>query len=140
MPNDHGGKHDRDADRHADHHHCSDHGFDVTLHPAFASRCAVRSADGTVKEVYRQDGVFQLRGKNHPQKHCLRIMGGEHGRDLEIEIRDPKHHVARIIVELYPAGRTPGTGLVAQPVETIELENNVATCPPLCGDNDEPPL
>lgn len=115
-------------------------GYEITFHPAFSSRCAVQSnGSGQETELYKQQGkhVFQ-NGASHPKKHVFKIKGGQHNRDLELEIRDPKHHVARITVEFYADGHEPGWGdaRLSQPVEVVTFDNNTTTCPPDC---DGPP-
>lgn len=112
-------------------------GYVVTLHPAFSSGCSVRAAgDGAEEKVlYKQEGkhVFKT-GQSHPKKHVFRLKGGQHNRDLELEIRDPKHQVARITVEFYAEGHEPGWGSTStsEPVEIVSYENNGTTCPPDC--------
>ena len=103
-------------------------GYEVTFHPAFSSRCAIQSnGSDQATELYKQQG-----------KHVFKIKGGEHKRDLELEIRDPKHHVARITEEFYADGHEPGWGdaRLSQPVEIVTFDNNTTTCPPDC---DGPP-
>jgi hypothetical protein len=115
--------------------------YEITLHPAFSSRCAIRgtAGDGTETELYKQQGKHHLNGKGHPKKHTFRIKGGQHNRDLELEIKDPKHQVARITVEFYAEGHEPGWGSVRpeEPVEIMTFDNNGTTCPPDCG--QDPP-
>ncbi|HEX2190846.1 MAG TPA: hypothetical protein VHG51_18205 [Longimicrobiaceae bacterium] len=121
-------------------------GYEVTFHPAFASRCVVRgNGEGAEpKELYKLEGKHVFKnGAKHPKRHTIRLKGGEHNRDLELVINDPKHHVARIVVEMYPEDHEPGWGASTLSVETFESENGVATCPPDCdngggGDNTLP--
>lgn len=117
-------------------------GYQVTFHPAFASRCVVRSHEegAEQKELYKLEGKHVFKnGAKHPKKHVIKLKGGEHNRDLELVINDPKHHVARVIVEMYPDGFEPGWGTDARSVETFESVNGVGTCPPVCDDNDGNP-
>ncbi|HEV2149963.1 MAG TPA: hypothetical protein VGR37_21375 [Longimicrobiaceae bacterium] len=112
-------------------------GYEVTLHPAFSSRCAIRSVDGAETELYKQKERHHLNGKGHPKKHTFRLKGGQHNRDLELEIKDPKYQVARIIVEFYAEGHEPGWGSARpeEPVEIMTFDNSVMTCPPYCGED-----
>lgn len=119
-------------------------GYEVTFHPAFSSRCAIREhgTDAAETELYRQKGKHVFKnGQSHPKKHVVRIKGGKHNRDLQLEIRDPKHQVARIIVEFYADGHEPGYGdaRLAEPVEMFTLDNNSTTCPPNCNGDNPPP-
>ena len=109
-------------------------GYEITVHPAFSSRCAVRSADADAEtELYRQEGKHKFEnGQKHPKRHVIRIKGGAHGRDLELEVKDPKHHVARITVELYAEGHEPGWGERDAAVESFTVDNMTKTCPPDC--------
>lgn len=115
-------------------------GYEVTLHPAFSSRCSIRGVGNGAeeRELYRQQGKHVLKnGQSHPKKHVFKIRGGPHNRDLELEIKDPKHHVARITVEFYEDGHEPGWGSArtSQPIEVVTYDNNGTTCPPDC-DNE----
>lgn len=115
-------------------------GYEITFHPAFSSRCAVQSnGSDQATELYKQQGKHVFKnGATHPKRHVLKVKGGQHNRDLELEIKDPKHHVARIIVEFYAEGHEPGWGdaRLSQPVEIVTFDNNTTTCPPDC---DGPP-
>lgn len=117
-----------------DHVNVNKDGYEITFHPAFSSRTTIRSVagDGAETELYKQQGTHHLHGKPYPQRHVLRLKGGQHNRDLELEIKDPKHHIARITVEFYADGHKPGTGVQEDSVETLEFENNGKTCPPYC--------
>lgn len=115
-------------------------GYEVTFHPAFSSRCAIQSnGSDQATELYKQQGKHVFKnGASHPKKHVLKIKGGQHNRDLELEVKDPKHHVARITVEFYAEGHEPGWGdaRLSQAVEIVTFDNNSGTCPPDC---DGPP-
>jgi hypothetical protein len=128
------------ADNNHEHKTVTKDGYEVTFHPAFSSRCAVRSNGSDAEtELYKQEGKhFFKNGATHPKRHVFRIKGGKHNRDLELEIKDPKHHVARIIVEFYEDGHEPGYGdaRMSEPVEVVTFDNSVMTCPPYC---DGPP-
>ncbi len=119
-------------------------GYEITFHPAFASRCSVTNHDVRAgeKELYKQKEkhVFK-KGEKHPKKHTIKLKGGKHNRDFELVVSDPKHHVARITIEFYSDGHEPGWGLdrMSAPIETLAFDNNSGTCPPNCGDNDSPP-
>lgn len=113
--------------------------YEVTFHPAFASRCAVRTGENVV-ELFSFKGPHRFaKGEKHPEKHTLRLSGGETGRDLEIEVRDPRHQVARITIHLYPDGHTPGSGarMEESSLQAFEWDNGIPTCPPVCGDPDD---
>lgn len=111
-------------------------GYEVTVHPAFSSRCTVKSAGADNEtELYRQNEKHVFKnGATHPKRHVICIKGGAHGRDLELVVKDPKHHVARITVELYADGYEPGWGeaRLSEPVETFTADNHAGTCPPDC--------
>lgn len=107
--------------------------YEVTLHPAFASRCCVTPVGGAETELYKQEGVHHLNGKSHPKKHKLRVKGGPHGRDFELTVSDPKHHVAKIVIELYDGSRSVISPEKARVTETVSLMNDGLTCPPYCG-------
>lgn len=131
------------SDNQHEHKTVTKNGYEITFHPAFSSRCAHKAhgSDTGETELYRQQGkhVFQ-NGQSHPKKHIFKIRGGQHNRDLELEINDPKHQVARITVEFYADGHEPGWGddRLSEPVEMFTLDNNSGTCPPNCGDEDPP--
>jgi len=110
-------------------------GYEITFHPAFSSRCTIKGsgADGSETELYKQKDKHVFKnGEKHPKKHVFKIKGGKHGRDLEMEIKDPRHHVARIIVEFYADGHEPGSTMKAESVEVVEVDNFSKTCPPDC--------
>lgn len=110
-------------------------GYEITIHPAFSSRCSIRgTGDGAEeKELYRQQGKHVFKnGATHPKKHVVKIRGGQHNRDLELEIKDPKHQVARITVEFYAEGHEPGGAVQDEPVEMLTVDNFSNTCPPDC--------
>ncbi|HEX2095233.1 MAG TPA: hypothetical protein VHG28_22745 [Longimicrobiaceae bacterium] len=110
-------------------------GYEVTFHPAFSSRCVVRSnsENGSETELYRQQEKHLFKnGEKHPKQHTIRIRGGQHNRDLELVVNDPKHQIARITVELYADGHEPGWGSDDEMVETFVVDNNSVSCPPNC--------
>lgn len=123
------------SDNAHEHTTVSRNGYEVTFHPAFSSRCAIRGQEGEEEvELYRQEGVHHLpEGQTRPPvRHEIRLRGGEHGRDIALSVHDPNHHVARIVVELYPAGHVPGAGTADATVETLTVDNDGRTCPPIC--------
>lgn len=128
------------SDNHHEHKTVTKDGYEVTFHPAFSSRCAHKAQGSeTETEIYKQQGTHVFKaGQSHPKKHVFKIKGGQHNRDLELEINDPKHQVARITVEFYAEGHEPGWGeaRLSEPVEMFTLDNSVMTCPPYC---DGPP-
>lgn len=108
--------------------------YEVTFHPAFASRCAVTHKDGTVKELYRQTEVHNLGNQGHPKKHVLRLKGKNgRTRDITITIDDPHHAVHSLKLELYDEGYDP-----MQPIgkyeggDVVAFDNLAITCPPTC--------
>lgn len=110
-----------------------DNEYEVTLHPAFASRCTV-SGKGGERELFKQKGVHQLRGKAVPKKHTIRLKGKNGSkRDITITLDDAAHSVARITVELYEEGHDPSTAVEASSTDTVfVVENNAKICPPIC--------
>ena len=110
--------------------------YEVTLHPAWASRCVVKNGDGECV-VYKQDKPHQLNGEKHPRKHKVVLKGGPYNRDITIEIDDPNHALAGFSLRLYGEGYEPGSGVAADVVETVEGDNTATTCPPWC-DQDPP--
>ena len=108
--------------------------YEVTFHPAFASRCAVTHKDGTTKELYTQTEVYNLGNKGHPKKHVLRIKGKNgRTRDITVTIDDPHHAVHSLRMELYDEGYDP-----MRPIgkyeggDVVAFDNLATTCPPTC--------
>jgi hypothetical protein len=129
------------ADNNHEHKTVTKDGYEVTFHPAFASRCAIKTHGESAeeRELYKLEGKHVFKnGATHPKKHVIKLKGGDHNRDIELVISDPKHHVARVVVEMYPEGYEPGWGATTMAVETFESENGVGTCPPDCGGEDPP--
>jgi hypothetical protein len=110
-----------------------DNEYEVTIHPAFASRCSVKGKDGE-RELFKQDGVHHLKGKTVPKKHTIRLKAKNGSkRDICITLDDAAHSVARITVELYADGHDPHTALTAGETDTVfTVENNARICPPIC--------
>jgi hypothetical protein len=128
------------SDNNHEHKTVTKDGYEVTFHPAFASRCAIRTHGESAeeRELYKLKGKHVFKnGATHPKRHVIKLKGGENNRDIELVINDPKHHVARIVVEMYPEDYEPGWGADTMAVETFESENGVGTCPPVCG--EDPP-
>jgi hypothetical protein len=108
--------------------------YTVTFHPAFASRCSIKGADGSECEVYKQSSPHHLNGQAHPKQHRIHLKGGRFGRDVTLEIDDPKHAIKHIHLELY-GDRDPasiGTGVASPTMETFTADNTAETCPPNC--------
>lgn len=129
------------SDNQKEHKTVAKDGYEITFHPAFASRCAIKKhgENEEERELYKLEGKHVFKnGAKHPKSHVIKLKGGEHKRDIELVINDPKHHVARVVVEMYPEGYEPGWGNNTMAVETFESVNGVGTCPPVCGD-DAPP-
>ena len=112
-----------------------DNEYEITFHPAFASRCTV-SGKGSKgeRELFKQDGVHQLKGKKVPNKHTIRLKAKNGSkRDITLTLDDAAHSVARITVELYEEGHDPHTALTAGETDTVfTVENNAKICPPFC--------
>jgi hypothetical protein len=110
-----------------------DHEYELTFHPAFASRCTV-SNGGEERELFKQKGVHQLKGKKVPTKHTIRLKAkGKGKRDITITLDDAAHSVARITVELYDDSHDPATALQAGSTDTVfTVENHAKLCPPNC--------
>jgi hypothetical protein len=113
-------------------------GYEVTFHPAFASRCDVSRKDGTSVELYRQEGIHQHpQGGRHPKRHRISLKGGRDGRDLSLSIDDPKAEIAKITIELYDPSHEAGWGRGDEPVETFTVMNDAFECPPYCITDDD---
>ena len=106
-------------------------GFSVTLHPAFASRMVILRDDGEV-EVYRQRKPYNLAGGGRPRRHRIRLSGGSSHYDLTLDIDDPNHRIARITIELFGEDHMAGIGARRQIHESIVVEGDALTCPPVC--------
>jgi len=119
-----------------DHTTVTKDGYEVTLHPAFSSRCSIRSHGQNANEVelYKQQGVHHLPpGQTKPPvKHEIRLKGGQFGRDIALSVHDPKHHIARITVEFYGDDHQPGAGTSDATMETFDVVNDSSCCPPVC--------
>lgn len=111
-----------------------DNEYEITVHPAFASRCTVTGKDGQPRELYRQNGVHELKGKAVPKSHTIRLKAKNGGkRDICIKLDDQAHSVARITVELYEESHDPATALTASTMDTVfTVENDAKLCPPNC--------
>ena len=105
-------------------------GYELSVDPSFASRAVATTSKGVV-ELYRQSAVFNLpTGFTTPAaEHQIRLTGGAGGRNIALQVRDPKHHLMRVIVELYRPGRAPGDNRID---ETISISNTAQCCPPHC--------
>lgn len=110
--------------------------YEITFHPAFASRCTVKGKDGTERDLFRQSGVHHLNGKAIPRKHTIRLKAKNGGkRDITITLDDAAHSVAKITVELYDDSHDPTTATTASETDTVfTVENNARVCPPICGE------
>jgi hypothetical protein len=108
-------------------------GYEVTFHPAFASKCDVERKDGRGVDLYRQEGVHHhAEGERHPVRHQIRLKGGPDQRDLTLMVDDPKAQIARITIELYDPSHEPGWGRGDDAVETFTVTNDGFECPPFC--------
>jgi len=110
-----------------------DNEYEITFHPAFASRCTV-SKGGRERELFRQEGVHHLNGKKIPKKHTIRLRAKQGGRrDITITLDDAAHSVARITVELYDESHDPTTALKTADTDMVfTVENHAKLCPPNC--------
>ncbi|HEY7767541.1 hypothetical protein [Longimicrobium sp.] len=114
-----------------EHVQASNAGYQVQVHPAFSSGISIRNAAGEI-QLFRQQGTFNLPAgqTTPPSQHIVRLQGGEFDRDVGVVVNDPKHQIARIIVELYGPDHQPGRKSAV--VETLVVENSQKTCPPYC--------
>lgn len=110
--------------------------YEVTVHPAFASRCTITGADGESRDLYRQSGTYHLNGRGVPKKHTIRLKGKNgSNRDITITLNDASHSVARIRVELYHEDHDPMRLSSPTVTDTVfEVENLAKLCPPSCGE------
>lgn len=109
-------------------------GYELFFYPGFSSRVSVMGAQGRETELYRQTEVYAL-PEGQPissTRHAFQLRGGEHDRDFAFSIDDPKHQVARVIVELYGPDHVPGAGNQDQIVERVIYHQDAQTCPPRC--------
>ena len=113
-----------------------DNEYEITVHPAFASRCTVSGKDGEERELYKQKGAHKLNGKAIPKKHTIKLKAKNGGkRDITITLDDAAHSVARITVELYDDSHDPATALKAGETDTVfTVENSAILCPPICSE------
>lgn len=113
-----------------------DNEYEITVHPAFASRCTVAGKSGETRELFKQEGVHHLNGKDIPKKHTIRLKSKNGGkRDVTITLDDAAHSVARITVELYEDTHDPTTAMTASETDTVfTVENSARICPPICGE------
>jgi hypothetical protein len=110
-------------------------GYEVSFHPAFASKCDVERKDGRRVHLYSQEGVHHhAEGERHPVRHEIRLKGGPDQRDLSLLVDDPKAQIAKITIELYDPSHQPGWGRGDEPVETFTVTNDSFECPPFCDD------
>ena len=110
-----------------------DSDYDVTFHPAFASRCTVTHKDGSEKELYKQSSAHQLNGKSHPKKHVVKIKGKNgRTRDITVTIDDPNHADHSLRMELYDEGYDPMEPQAFAGGDVVTIENQATTCPPFC--------
>ena len=104
-------------------------GYELSVDPSFASRAVAEVQGGGAVELYRQNGIFNLPvGYAAPSAtHQIRLAGGRFGRNVALQVRDPRHHVARIELDLYDPARKGGPAN-----ETVNILNAAQTCPPTC--------
>lgn len=113
-----------------------DNEYEITVHPAFASRCTVAPKDGEGRELYKQKGIHKLNGKKIPKEHTIRLKGKNGSkRDITITLNDPSHNIAKITVELYDESHDPATAMAASDTTTVfSVENHARVCPPICSE------
>lgn len=110
-----------------------DHEYEITFHPAFASRCTVEHKGDKERELFKQKGVHQLKGKGHPKKHVIKIKGKNgKARDITITIEDPNHAVHSLRMELYDEDYDPMQPKSFEGGDVVTFENQATTCPPNC--------
>jgi hypothetical protein len=108
-------------------------GYALTVHPAFASRVTLLGQAGEITDLYRQQGTHNLPAgeTTGPAQHVVKLQGGQFNRDVGFVVNDPKHHIARITVELYGPDHQPG--MQGSPVvERVVVNNGPVLCPPYC--------
>jgi hypothetical protein len=113
-----------------------DNEYEITFHPAFASRCTIGPKDGEARELFKQSGVHHLNGKSIPKQHTIRLKSKGGGkRDITIQVDDAAHSVARITVELYEDSHDPtvATSSLNDTDTVFTVENSAILCPPICG-------
>ena len=112
-------------------------GYELSVDPSFASRAVSEVHGGGAVQLYRQNGIFNLPvGFTTPSAaHQIRLVGGKFGRNVALQVRDPKHHVARIELDLYDPARKSGA---TDSNETVTILNTAETCPPHCNDSTKP--
>jgi hypothetical protein len=113
----------------------ADSHYDLTFHPAFASRATVtHKQDGVARELYRQDKTkpVDCSAHGHPKRHVIRLKGKGNNRDVTITVDDPNHTLHSLSMELYDDGRDPSQTGDWSASETFTVENNAKTCPPDC--------
>jgi hypothetical protein len=112
----------------------TDADYDVTFHPAFASKCIVQKKGEAARELYRQPegDVVDCKDKGHPKRHVLKLKGKGNRRDITITIDDPEHSIHMMSFELYEEGRTPTDTTAWSTGDVFTVENNAKTCPPYC--------
>ena len=108
--------------------------YDVTFHPGFASECTVtRTADKTVKQLYKQTEKHNCGSEGHPKKHVIKLKGKNGSRrDITITIEDPTHSVHSLKLSLYDESRDPAVDQTFDATEEFTVMNSALTCPPVC--------
>lgn len=108
-------------------------GYELSVDPSFASRAVAEVRGGGAVELYRQNEIFNLpAGFTVPATaHQIRLSGGKFGRNLALQVSDPKHHVANIEISFHDPSRKRGD---AGPNEKLTVLNTADTCPPHCDD------
>lgn len=132
-----------------------DDDFEVSFHPAFASRCRI-ARNGTEKETYRQDPLkpYVLDAKAGeaapPTHHQIQVRCAD-GRIITLTVDDPDHCIAQIQLRLYDEKRDRMRRPLKGGVKAMEgdnapggtvvtIDNDATTCPPDCDNpGDNPP-
>lgn len=110
-----------------------DNEYEVTFHPAFASRCTVGGKQGPARDLYVQSKAHRLNGKALPKRHQIRLKGKKGKRDITVTLDDPNHSIARIHVELYPESHDRNSAKSAPEGDLVfTVENHARVCPPIC--------
>lgn len=108
--------------------------YDVTFHPGFASECTItRTADNSVKQLYKQTEKHNCGANGHPKKHVIKLKGKNGStRDITITIEDPTHSVHSLKMSLYDESRDPAVDQAFDTTEEFTVMNSALTCPPVC--------
>ena len=109
--------------------------YELTVHPAFASACTVASNGGAPRELYRQEGRHELKGKDIPKRHTIRLKAKGGKKDITLAVNDAGYSIKKITIELYKDAHDPTQKDTTKESDTVfTVENDAKLCPPTCGD------